>query len=128
MTTTPSLVDERVCDAAKAFAQVLADTPEFRAFDEHFHAFKHDASAQAAVRQFEEAQRSLQIAQRLGALAPSEQEELTRLRAAMLNHLSVRAYVAAQDELMALCQAIVKEMSDGIGLDFASACAPSCCG
>ena len=128
MTTTQVATDTPVYGAAKAFAQVLADTPEFQSFEQHYLAFKHDGSAQAAVRLFEEKQRSLQMEQQLGVLQPSECDELNSLREAMVNQPSVRAYVEAQDELMLLCQAVVKEISDAIGLDFVGACAPSCCG
>ncbi len=119
---------DKVHEAATAFAQVLADTPEFRAFEESYHAFKHDGAAQEAVRLFQEKQGSLQMMQQLGVIEPKERDELNRLHAVMMNEPKVRAYVEAQDELMLLCQALVREMSEAIGLDFAGACAPSCCG
>jgi cell fate (sporulation/competence/biofilm development) regulator YlbF (YheA/YmcA/DUF963 family) len=117
-----------VREAATAFAQVLADTLEFRAFEESYQAFRHDRAAQEAVHLFEEKQRSLQMMQQLGVVEQSERAELNHLREAMMNEPTVRAYVEAQDELMLLCQAVVKEMNEAIGLDFASACATSCCG
>ncbi len=128
MITTQTTLDLPVREAATAFAQVLADTPEFRTFDESHHAFKADHAAQNAVQQFEDKQRSLQMMQRLGVLEQNQLDELNRLREEMMSHPTVRTYVEAQDELMRLCQAVVKEISEGIGIDFAGACAPSCCG
>ena len=116
-----------VSAAAKAFASALADTPEFRTFEESYHAFKHDRAAQEAVRLFQEKQRSLQAMQQLGMLEQKELDELEGLRDAMMNQPRVRAYVEAQNELTLLCQAAAKELSEALGLDFASACAPGCC-
>ena len=121
-------LDSQVSDAAQAFAQTLADTPEFRAFEEGYSGFKHDRAAQETVRQFEEKQRALQMVQQLGVLEQAELNELDRLREAMINQPSVRAYVDAQNELTRLCQAAAQELSAAIDLDFASACASSCCG
>lgn len=132
ITPSPATADlaitDKVREAATAFAQILADTPEFRAFEESYQAFKHIRAAQDAIRLFEEKQRSLQMVQQLGVVEPKERDELNRLREAMMNEPKVRAYVEAQDELMVLCQAVVKEISGAIRLDFAGACAPSCCG
>ncbi len=121
-------IGDAVREAAAAFAQALADTPEFQAFEEGYHAYKHDHAAQEAVRRFEDKQRSLQVMQQPGVVEPGERDELNRLRMAMMNEPKVRAYIKAQDELMLLCQAVVNEMSETIGFDFAGACAPSCCG
>ncbi len=128
MSTTVVTLELQVREAATTFAQALADTPEFRAFEEGFHAYQHDRASEDAGRRVEDKQRSLQRMQQLGVVEPSERDELNRLREAMMSEPKIRAYVEAQDELMLLCQAVVKEMSETIGLDFAGACAPSCCG
>ncbi len=128
MSESKPTIDPTLREAASTFAQVLSETKEFWAFEESYQAFKHDRAAQEAVRLFEEKQRALQMLQRSGPIPESEQDELQRLRAAMLGDPKVSAYVEAQDELARLCQALVAEISDGIGMDFAGACAPSCCG
>ena len=132
-TMTDLAMTDQVRAATKAFAEALAETPEFQAFEEGAVAFKQDRAAQEAVRVFQEKQRSLQmtevtlVMQQLGMLEQKELDELNRLRGAMMNQPSVRAYVDAQNELTLLCQAAAKELSEAIGLDFASACAPGCC-
>ena len=125
-TITP-VIEADVDGAAKAFAAALAETPEFQAFEDAAVAFKQDRAAQGAVRLFQEKQRSLQMMQQLGMLTQDELNELERLRGAMIAQPSVRAYVEAQDELMLVCQAASRELSEVIGLDFAGACAPGCC-
>jgi cell fate (sporulation/competence/biofilm development) regulator YlbF (YheA/YmcA/DUF963 family) len=126
-TTTPTITDD-VRIPARAFAEALADMPEFHAFEDAAVVFKHDRAAQEAVRQFEEKQRALQMIQQLGVLEQAELNELDRLRHAMVNQPRVRAYVDAQNDLILLCQAAAKELSAAIELDFAGACASECCG
>jgi cell fate (sporulation/competence/biofilm development) regulator YlbF (YheA/YmcA/DUF963 family) len=118
---------EDVRAAARAFAAALAETPEFQTFEESSVAFKQDPAAQAAVRAFQEKQRSLQMMQQLGMLEEKELDELNRLRDAMMNQPRVRAFVDAQNELTLVFQAASQELSAAIGLDFAGACAPGCC-
>ena len=127
LTMTDLAMTDEVRAAAKAFAAALAETPEFQAFEEGAVAFKQDRAAQEAVRVFQEKQRSLQMMQQLGLLEQKELDELNRLRDTMMNQPRVRAYVDAQNELTLLCQAAAKELSETVGLDFASACAPGCC-
>jgi cell fate (sporulation/competence/biofilm development) regulator YlbF (YheA/YmcA/DUF963 family) len=117
-----------VSAAAKAFAAALADTLEFRAFEEGAVAFKHDRVAQEAVRLFEEKQGSLRMMQQLGVLEQKELDERNRLRDTMMNQPAVRVYVDAQNELTHLCQAATREISGLIDYDFAGACASGCCG
>ncbi len=121
-----ALTDE-VRAAVQAFAATLAETREWHAFEDAAVAFKHDGAAQEAVRLFQEKQRSLQMMQQLGMLEQKELDELKHLREAMMNQPRVRDYVDAQNELMLLCQAAAKQVSETIGLDFARACAPGCC-
>ncbi len=122
-------LDTEVSDAVQAFAQALADTPEFQTFDEDYHAFRRDPAAQKVVHLFQEKQRSLQMMQQLGLLEQNELDELKHLRELMMNQPSVQAYVDAQNALMLLCQTATQELSSMIGLDFANACvSSSCCG
>ena len=112
----------------KAFAEALAAAPEFQAFEESAVEFRQDPAAQQSVRLFQQKQLSLQMMQQLGLFEENEMNELNRLRDAMMNQPRVCAYTDAQDELTRLCQAAAKELSETVGLDFASACAPGCCG
>lgn len=127
LTTADLAMTDEVRAATTAFAEALAETPEFQAFEDAAVAFRQDRTAQEAVRLFQEKQRSLQMMQQLGMLTQGELDELKRLREAMVNQPHVRAYVGAQDELMLVSQAAAQELSEAIGLDFAGACAPGCC-
>ncbi len=122
--TTDSIVHA----AIEGFAEALVDTPQFHAFEEAADAFNQDRAARQAVKRYQEKQRSLQMMQQLGAVTQPELDELKTLQQAMLDHPTFSAYRDAQDGVIKLCQAAAKEVSAVIGLDFASACTPSCCG
>ena len=127
--TRPAEAD--VQTATKAFAAALAATPEFQTYEEAFFAMRQDHMAQWAVQAFQEKQRSLQIMQQLGAGSQEYQEdieELARLQHDMLSHTTVEAYMKAQGDLVQLCRALDKELSETTGLDFVSACRGGCCG
>ena len=123
--TNVLILDSQVSEAIQAFAQALANTPEFQTFDDNYHSFKHDPAAQQTVRLFQEKQRSLQMMQQLGMLDQSELDELKRLRETMMSQPSVQVYLDAQNELMLVCQTAAQELSATIGLDFANACVSS---
>jgi cell fate (sporulation/competence/biofilm development) regulator YlbF (YheA/YmcA/DUF963 family) len=126
--TTDLAMTSEVRAAANAFAAALADTPEFRAFEERYSVFKHDRAAQDTTRLFQEKQHSLQTMQQLGMLEQAELDELNRLRDAMVNQPSVHAYMDAQNELMLICQAAAQELNASIEFDFTGACTAGCCG
>ena len=116
MTTAVQTLDSAVREAATAFAQALADSPEFRAFEESYHTYKHSPSLQDAVHRLEESNSSLDCTTTNEEGSSSERER------------QAREYVEARDKLMLLCQRLVQGISAGIELDFASACSTSCCG
>ncbi len=127
-TMTSDTITSTVHEAVQAFAQVLADTPQFHAFEEAGVAFNQDRAARQAVRAFQEKQRSLQMMQQIGVLTQAELDELKALQQAMLGYPTVTAYVEAQEELTKVCQAAAGEISQVVGLDFAATCTPRCCG
>jgi len=113
--------------AAREFAAVLAETPEYQAFEQAQEALRHDESAQRVIRAFQERQRAWQIQMMLGTLSPAEQEELRRLQQRMMTHPTVQNYLRCQEELSVLCQRVNEIITSVIGLNFAASCGPGCC-
>jgi cell fate (sporulation/competence/biofilm development) regulator YlbF (YheA/YmcA/DUF963 family) len=114
--------------AARGLAAALAETPEFERFERVYVRFRDDERAQAALRAYQEKQGSLQMLFMLNAAGPDQRAELDRLREAWMAEASVKEYLAAQASLAALSQAIDEVLSEYVGLGFAAACRPSCCG
>lgn len=114
--------------AARDLAAALAETPEFTAFEHAYIRFRDDERAQEAMWAYQEQQRALQTLFMLRAVSPEQQAELERLREAWLAEPSAKEYLAAQASLAAVSQAVDEILSEHIGLGFAAACRPSCCG
>jgi cell fate (sporulation/competence/biofilm development) regulator YlbF (YheA/YmcA/DUF963 family) len=114
--------------AAKDLVAALSETPEFKAFEQAYLRFRDDERAQQALWAYQEEQRSLQPLLMLGAVSDDQRAELDRLREAWMAESSVAGYLEAQASLSALCRGIDQLLSERIGLGFAAACNPSCCG
>jgi len=112
---------------AREFAAVLAETPEYQAFDQAQLRLRRDPAAQAAIRAFQERQQALQMMIMLNALNGADRDELERLQREMLAQPSVRAYLEAQERFSLLCQEVARLISEVIGLTFAASCGPGCC-
>jgi ribosomal protein L31 len=73
-------LDLEVQAASHAFAQALAESPEFQAFEQAGERLSRDETAQNAIQAFQKKQQSLQMIQMLNAVSPEDQLELDRLR------------------------------------------------
>jgi cell fate (sporulation/competence/biofilm development) regulator YlbF (YheA/YmcA/DUF963 family) len=125
--TTTETEDAEVQMAAHAFAQALAESAEFQAFEQASERLRQDETAQQAILAFQNKQQSLQMMLRLNAVSQQDQAELERLQQGFLTQPSVAAYLLAQEELNLLCQAAANQLSEQIGLSFTAACGPGCC-
>ncbi len=129
-TLTPAAVAAPVpaVQAARDLAAVLAETPEFQAFEHASQALRADPTAGQAIRALQAKQQALRAVLALGAASPEEQAELAELDRAVRAHPAISAYTRAQAELTALCQIIGDVLSDNTGLNFAAVCgAGGCC-
>ncbi len=123
----PMVSRNEALQAARELAAVLAETPEYQAFDEAQLWLRRDAAAQAAIRAFQEKQQALGWQLQFGLIGDAEREELRRLQQAMLAQPVVRGYVEAQERMGLLCQEVAGLISEVIGLSFAASCGPGCC-
>jgi cell fate (sporulation/competence/biofilm development) regulator YlbF (YheA/YmcA/DUF963 family) len=121
---SPSVVKQ----AARDFAAALAETPQFKAFEETAYSFRQNQAAQQAMQAYQQKQQSLRALLMLNALSAEQRDELERLQSAFINQPVVKEYFTAQAELATLCQALGDALSESIGLNFAAACGVSCCG
>lgn len=114
--------------AARDFATALAETPEFRAFEQAYERLSQDTGAQQALAVYQTKVESLRALLMLNAVSDAERAELEQLKHDYLSRATVLAYAAADAELTALCQATAGMISAAIGLNYAAACGVSCCG
>ena len=116
-----------VKQTARNFAGVLAETPQFRSFQQVAECFRHDQTAQQAMQAFQEKQRAWRALIMLNALNPEQHAELESLKNAFMNQTVVVEYFKAQSDLVSLCQTLGNAISESIGLNYAAACGASCC-
>lgn len=119
----PAVVEQAVHD----FAGALAETPQFKAFEEAAERLRHDEAAQRTMGAYQAKQQSLQMMLMLNAVNAEEGAELERRRQAFLSEPAVAAYLQAQEDLTAVCRTAADLLSQHIGLSFVSACGPGCC-
>ena len=119
---------EVVHQAVYDFATALAETSQFRAFEQAREQLRQDVAAQQAIDAYQAKLQSLQALLQLNAVAAEDRVELERFRRAALEQPSLIEYSRAQEDLKSLCQAIGDSLSARIGLDFAGAgSAGGCC-
>lgn len=120
----PSVVKQ----SAQDFAAALAETQQFKAFEQAAYAFHQDQSAQQALQAYQQKQQSLRSLLMLNALSAEQRDELERLQSAFNDQPVVQEFFTAQAQLATLCQALGDTLSDSIGLNYAASCGVSCCG
>jgi len=120
----PSVVKQ----AARDFAAALAETQQFKAFEQTAFAFRQDQAAQQAMQAYQQKQQSLRAMLMLNALNVEQRDELERLQSAFISQPVVQEYFTAQADLATLCQALGDALSESIGLNYVAACGVSCCG
>lgn len=114
--------------AARGFAAALAETAQFKAFEQAYVALRHDTAASQALLAYQEKAKSLRAVLMLNAASESEQRELERLKNDYVTRPTVQAYINAEAELTVLCQQAGEMISQAIGLNYSAACGASCCG
>lgn len=114
--------------AARDFAAALAETPQFKAFEQAYESLNKDTVARQALSAYQEKVNSLRALIMLNALSEADRAELKRLENEYLTRPAVKAYAAAEAELTALCQRLAGMISQATGLNYAAACGASCCG
>ena len=120
---------EVVMQAARQFAEVFAEAPQFQVFEQALFNFRQDAEAQSAIQDFQKKQASLKALLMLNAVSAEDRQELQTLVDRVNQQPSVIAYNQAQGALMAVSQELGELLSKAIGLDYASACRTGgCCG
>jgi cell fate (sporulation/competence/biofilm development) regulator YlbF (YheA/YmcA/DUF963 family) len=117
-----------VMQSARDFAAALAETPQFKTFEQAAYVFRQDQAAQQAMQAFQQKQQSLRALLMLNALSAEQRDELEHLQNAFISQPIVQKYFTAQAELSSLCQALGDILSESIGLNYAAACGVSCCG
>ena len=122
------VMGEQVVQAARDFSEALSETTQYQAWEQATWSLRQDQAAQSLAEKLQARQRELEPLLMLGAASAEQRAELERLRSEYLGLPTIAAYVQAEADLRALCQAANTVLSQAAGLDFAANCASGCCG
>jgi cell fate (sporulation/competence/biofilm development) regulator YlbF (YheA/YmcA/DUF963 family) len=114
--------------AARDFAAALAETPQFKAFEQAYEALNNDTAAHQSLSAYQAKAKSLRAMLMLNAVSEVDRAELERLKNEYVTRSAVQVYAAAESELTSLCQQTAGMISEAIGLNYAASCGASCCG
>lgn len=114
--------------AAHDLAAALAETPQFKAFEQAYEALNKDIAAHQALSSYQEKAKSMRATLMLNAESDAERAELEKLKNDYMTRSTVQAYATAEAELTALCQQVAGKISASTGLNYAACCGTSCCG
>lgn len=118
-----------VMQAARQLAETLGDTSQFKEFEQSYLAFRQDTKTQGIIQEFQKKQAAMKGIKSSSAVSKEDQKELERLQEQFNQQSTVIRYSNAQRVLVQISQQIGDQLSDAIGIDFASACQTGgCCG
>jgi len=114
--------------AARNFAAALAETAQFKAFEQAYEALNKDGEALKILAAYQAKAKSLRAVMMLNAASEAESAELERLKNDYVTRPTVQVLAQAEAELTALCQQAAGMISQSVGLNYAASCGASCCG
>ena len=118
--------DDSVDVLASRLGDAIAETPEYRRFEEAKAAVQSDEEAQERIAEFERLRQEFAMARQAGR-ADGEAMEQVQAAQQELHALPVmKEYVEAQDQLQDRLEALNRTISDSLAVDFGGE-AGGCC-
>ena len=116
-----------VIEKAAEFAEALASSPEFRAFNKAREQMMSDEGAQRMLSEFQRRQQSFQIAQMTGySVSMEEINSLKEFQRKLLEHPTLKKFFQAQQEVGKLIQITNNIISQKIGINYGGSCGSGC--
>ncbi|MFZ6020681.1 MAG: YlbF family regulator [Chloroflexota bacterium] len=123
---TPTSV---VLESARQYAGVFKSTPQYQNFVNAYNRFLGDETAQQTLYQLRQKQEEVRNQRLSSPVSEADQAEIKRLEQIFYEQPSVKHYLEAQNDLLALAQNQGDTLSEALGLDFAAVCRRGgCCG
>lgn len=123
---TPTSV---VLESARQYAGVFKSTRQYQNFVSAYNRFLEDEAAQQALYQLRQKQEQIRNQRLSTPVSEADQAEIKRLEQIFFEQPSVKSYLDAQNDLLALAQDQGDTLSEALGLDFAGVCRRGgCCG
>jgi cell fate (sporulation/competence/biofilm development) regulator YlbF (YheA/YmcA/DUF963 family) len=128
-TSTDTDVGTVVIEASKKFARAIAESSEFRNYEEAVTAFRGDAEAETLLTEFQEAQRRHRMMGSWGGLTPNDGKNIQELQKRVLENPILHRYFESQETVLVLLKALDVLLRSKMEFDFAVIAKPAggCC-
>lgn len=118
-----------VLESARQYAEAFKSTLQYQNFVNAYNHFLEDETAQQTLYQLRQKQEQLRNQHLSSPVSETDQAEIKQLEQVFYQQASVKDYLDAQNDLLALAQDQGDALSESLGLDFAAVCRRGgCCG
>jgi cell fate (sporulation/competence/biofilm development) regulator YlbF (YheA/YmcA/DUF963 family) len=116
-----------VKQAAQNLGNALKNTPLLRAYAEAAAKMEADAQATALLDELQRVQSDIRVRQSQGGVTRADIASLRELQYRVQTHPTISAFLDAQQDAKAFMPEVNQEISQLLGIDFASVAAPASC-
>ncbi len=113
-------INRELAEAARALGTALAQTAPIREYREATDRMASDSQATALLDELQQVQADTRVRQNNGKVTRQEIEHLRDLQSRVQVHPSIVAFMQAQLQAQAYLPAVNRELSDLLGVDFAT--------
>ena len=116
-------------DAARALARAVGESPSFKAFEAAQEALMSDQEVNRRLQDYQRRQQEVWFARTWGGADPAQEGALEEEWRALSQTPILRVYLRAQEQLTDVLRVVGGMISQEIGIDYGTACAPAggCC-
>lgn len=123
-----SVFPSGIQEAIEEFSRSIMETPQFSAWEQNLRDVSNDRKALDLAQQIRRIRADMRQKGTGRPSASERQQKLAGLYASYEDLPTVAEFRLAEAELRTLCVQANADLSDGLGVDFASHCARGCCG
>ena len=113
-------------DLSTRLGDAIADSPEYRRFEEAKTAVENSEEAQREIQQFEQLRQEFMLARQTGDATQADMQKIQRAQQELHELPIMHEYLEAQDELTERLEDLNRAISDPLALDFGQQ-AGGCC-
>ena len=126
--TAGSVFSDAVREAIQEFSKSITETRQFKIWEKNLRDVANDKEALALSRQVRQEQGAIREGAEREPVHFGRQQRIEKLLELYEARPTVIAYREAEGHFRALCMQANADLSEGLGMDFASHCARGCCG
>ncbi|MFC7080495.1 YlbF family regulator [Halorussus caseinilyticus] len=113
-------------ELAGELGEAIAETPEYRRFEETKAAVEDDDEAQQQVKEFEQLRQEFMLARQTGEATKEDIQKVREAQQELHSMPVMEEYLQAQEELEAKMEAVNSAISEPLAIDFGDQ-ASGCC-